>query len=44
VTGDAAAKLRARHAEHVAQDPQQGDVAVDIHLVLDAIDPYFKGH
>ena len=40
----ATAELRARHAKHVAQDPQQRYVAVDIHLVLDAIDLDFEGH
>ena len=42
--GLTAAKLRARQAKHVAQNPQQRYVAVDIRLVLDAIDLDFEGH
>src|SRR5215831_1746724 len=40
----AAAELRARHAEHVAQHPEQRRVAVDIDAVRAAVDFDGEGH
>src|SRR5262249_45935372 len=40
----AAAELGARHAEHVAQHPQERGVAVNVDRPVDAIDPNRGGH
>src|SRR5260221_3431906 len=40
----AAAELRAGHAEHVAQHPQERDVTVDIDRAIDAVDLNRGGH
>src|SRR6266436_6038974 len=41
---DAAAELRAGHAEHVAQHPQERGVTVDIDRPIDAVDLDLGGH
>jgi hypothetical protein len=39
-----AAELGAGHAEHVTQDPQQGDVGIDVDGVRGAVDFDSEGH
>src|SRR2546421_167489 len=38
---DAAAELRALHVEHVAQNPQEGHLRLDVDVVLPAVDGEF---